>query len=128
MPSTTLKAFAEAVCLVTVRTTENLAERRREFSMMPAPRTSTRNPGVAFQWMDPEVHGHYKPNEGDRKMEVVEEDLDIGKGEVGGRRVALYSEVTSKPVRKTGQPARRKDHVDRRGVDRAGRSWRLGSV
>jgi uncharacterized protein (TIGR02271 family) len=55
---------------------------------------------------------------GDRKMDVVQEEVEIGKREVRGRSVRVYSDITEKPVEKQINLRDEKITVDRRNVDR----------
>lgn len=65
--------------------------------------------------------------EGDRKMDVVQEDIHIGKREVGRRAVRIYSEITEKPVEKTVNLREEKIHVDRQPVNREARPGEIES-
>ncbi len=112
--------YAEGVrrggVLVTVRTTENLADKAAGILDDAGAKDVDEK---SREWRSSGWTPKYDHSrEGDRKMEVVEEDLDIGKREVGGRRVRVYSDVTSKPVQKDVTLRDEKITVDRRGVDR----------
>jgi uncharacterized protein (TIGR02271 family) len=54
----------------------------------------------------------------DRKMDVVQEELEVGKRDAGTRTVRIYSDVTSKPVEQQINLRDEKIKVDRRAVDR----------
>jgi uncharacterized protein (TIGR02271 family) len=56
--------------------------------------------------------------EGDRKMDVVQEEIEISKREAPSRTVRVYSDITSKPVEKQVNLRDEKITVDRRTVDR----------
>jgi len=56
--------------------------------------------------------------EGDRKMDVVQEEIEISKRETPSRTVRVYSDITSKPVEKQVNLRDEKITVDRRTVDR----------
>jgi uncharacterized protein (TIGR02271 family) len=58
-----------------------------------------------------------KDVKGERKMDVVQEEIDIGKRQVN-RGVRVYSEVTEKPVEKQVNLREEKIKVDRRPVNR----------
>jgi uncharacterized protein (TIGR02271 family) len=127
--------YAEGVrrggVLLTVRTTEDLSdkaamilddagakdvdEKSREW------RSSGWSPkhghafGTPAQYTD---HDRNRDIQGDRKMDVVQEELEIGKREAGTRTVRVYSDITSKPVEKKVNLRDEKITVDRRAVDR----------
>jgi len=112
--------YAEGVrrggVLVTVRTTDNLAEKAADILDDAGAKDVDEK---SHEWRSSGWTPKYDHSrEGDRKMEVVEEDLDIGKREVGGRRVRVYSDVTSKPVEKDVKLRDEKITVDRRAVNR----------
>jgi len=54
----------------------------------------------------------------DRKLEVVQEELEIGKRQVGRGGVRIYSDVTERPVEQQVHLRDETVHVDRRKVDR----------
>lgn len=54
----------------------------------------------------------------DRTLNVVEEDIEVGKREVGRRAVRVYSDVTERPVEKKVNLREEHIHVDRRAVNR----------
>jgi len=127
--------YAEGVrrggVLLTVRTTEDLSdkaatilddagakdvdEKSREW------RSSGWSPkhghafGTTSQYTDQDRNRDIK---GDRKMDVVQEELEIGKREAGTRTVRVYSDVTAKPVEKQVNLRDEKITVERRAVDR----------
>lgn len=133
--------YAEGVrrggVLVTVRTTESLSddaarilddagardvdEKSREW------RSAGWNPkhgqpfGTAPQYTDrTDITDRDRSRnlKGDRKMDVVQEEVEIGKREVRGRSVRVYSDITEKPVEKQVNLRDEKITVDRRNVDR----------
>jgi uncharacterized protein (TIGR02271 family) len=59
-----------------------------------------------------------KGMKGDRKLDVVQEELEVGKRETARRGVRVYSDVTERPVEKQVHLRDEKIHVDRRAVDR----------
>jgi uncharacterized protein (TIGR02271 family) len=59
-----------------------------------------------------------KDMKGDRTLDVVQEEIEIGKREVGRRKVRIYSDVTERPVEKQVHLRDETVHVDRRAVDR----------
>ena len=122
--------YAEGVrrggVLVTVRTTDALADRAADILDDAGAMDVDER---AAQWQS----GGWKPKrhrrkitddrkfEGERKMDVVQEDIHIGKREVGRRGVRIYSEVTEKPVEKQVNLRDEKIRVDRKPVDREAR-------
>lgn len=111
--------YAEGVrrggVLVTVRTTDSLAGKAADILDEAGAKDVDEK---SREWRTSGWTPKHDHNKGDRKMEVVEEDLEIGKREVGGRRVRVYSDVTSKPVEKQVNLRDEKITVDRRSVDR----------
>lgn len=118
--------YAEGVrrggVLVTVRTTDALADRAADLLDDAGALDVDER---AAQWQS----GGWKPKhtgkftddrkfEGERKMDVVQEDIHIGKREVGRRGVRIYSEVTEKPVEKQVNLRDEKIRVDRQPVNR----------
>jgi len=115
--------------LVTVRTTEALAdeaadilddagakdveEKSREWQ------SSGWNPKHTFYTDRDNITGgaRIKDVKGERKMDVVQEEIDIGKRQVN-RGVRVYSEVTEKPVEKQVNLREERISVDRRPVNR----------
>jgi len=61
---------------------------------------------------------HDRGTDKERAIPVVEERLQVGKREVGGRRVRVYSEVNEQPVTENVQLREEHVHVDRRPVNR----------
>jgi len=57
-------------------------------------------------------------NMNERTMNVVQEELQIGKREVGRRGVRIYSDVTEQPVEKTVTLREEHVHVERQPVNR----------
>jgi len=69
----------------------------------------------------------------ERAMPVVEEKLQVGKRQVGGKRVRVYSEVKEQPVTENVELREEHVHVDRRPADRPAteadmRAFREGSI
>lgn len=121
--------YAEGVrrggVLVTVRTTDALADRAADI---------LDNAGAvdvderATQWRtsgwNPKHTGKFTDEtsfQGERKMDVVQEDIEIGKREVGRRGVRVFSEVTERPVEKQVNLRDEKIRVDRQPVNREAR-------
>ena len=121
--------YAEGVrrggVLVTVRTTDALAERAADILDIAG---ATDVDERAAEWRSsgwtPKYTGNIDKDrkfEGERKMDVVQEDIHIGKREVGRRAVRIYSEVTEKPVEKQVNLREEKIRVDRQPVNREAR-------
>jgi len=134
VPEEHAEYYAEGIrrggVLVTVRTTEAMAdqaadildnagakdveEKSREW------RSSGWNPKHAFQTDRETVTGgsaRTKDIKEERKLEVVQEEIDIGKRQVN-RAVRVYSEVTERPVEKQVNLREEKINVERRPVNR----------
>lgn len=56
---------------------------------------------------------------GERAIPIVEEQLEVGKREVEGRGVRIYSEMTERPVQEKVSLREEHIHVERRPVDKA---------
>jgi uncharacterized protein (TIGR02271 family) len=70
--------------------------------------------------------GERKHNlEGDRKLEAVEEELQVGKREVGRKGVRVYSEVSQRPVEEQIRLRDEKVVVDRQKVNRPAKAGDL---
>jgi len=61
---------------------------------------------------------HTSDREQERSIPVVEEHLQVGKREVGGRRVRVYSQVHEQPVTENVELREENVRVDRRSADR----------
>jgi len=114
--------------LLTVRTTEAMADKAADILDAAGARdveeksrewrSSGWTPKHSF-YSDP-VTGFVagtKDVRGDRTLDVVQEEIEVGKRQVG-RGVRVYSEVTEKPVEKQVNLREEKIHVDRRPVNR----------
>jgi len=132
--------YAEGVrrggALVTVRTTDNLADRAADILDAAGARDVEErsaewrktgwSPKHAFSDTTATPRDTTAPRrdaniKGDRKLEVVEEKLEVGKREVGVRRVRVYAEITERPVEAQVHLREEKIHVDRQPVNREAR-------
>jgi uncharacterized protein (TIGR02271 family) len=71
---------------------------------------------VRYAWDT--VRGQYQAAEGDVRIPVVEEELQVGKRQVQRGGVRLYTRVTERPVEETVRLRDEEVHVERRPVDR----------
>jgi uncharacterized protein (TIGR02271 family) len=105
--------YAEGVrrggVLVTAHTTEKMADKAADIldsaGAIDLPKRDRHIDGVDLRKRD-------------RHIDVVEEELEIGKREIGNRGVRVYTDVTERPVEKQVHLRDETIRVDRRAVDR----------
>jgi uncharacterized protein YidB (DUF937 family) len=117
--------YAEGVrrggVLLTVRTTETLANKAVDIldSAGAVDVEEKASEWRASGWAPKQTaRTGMKDMKGDRKLDVVQEEIEVGKREVGRRGVRIYSEVTEHPVEKQVHLRDEQIHVDRRAADR----------
>jgi uncharacterized protein (TIGR02271 family) len=71
---------------------------------------------VRYAWDS--MRGQYQASEGEVRIPVVEEELQVGKRQVQRGGVRLYTRVTQQPVEETVRLRDETVHVERRPVDR----------
>lgn len=114
--------------LVTVRTTEPMADTAASLLDdagavdIDERATTWRSSG----W-DPQFYNDTCLATGDRRLDVIQEELEVGKRQVGGRSVRVYSDITETPVNQKIDLMEENIHVDRKAVNRPAKPGEIGA-
>jgi uncharacterized protein (TIGR02271 family) len=100
-------------------------ERTRSRTAAPAATASSDRP---LERDTADLRGRHQATEGEVRVPVVEEQLEVGKRQVQRGGVRLYTRVTERPVEETVRLRDEQVHVERRAVDRPASAADLAAV